>query len=78
MTKINDISDFMNKSIEDLERITHVNGIEKQDFQIGESLTPLRLNVDKVFELITRFNMLPEHTVSSVASEKNGQHSPDD
>jgi hypothetical protein len=32
LTKINDISDFMNKSIEDLERITNVNGIEKQDF----------------------------------------------
>lgn len=31
LTRINDISDFMSKSIEDLERITKMKGFEKQE-----------------------------------------------
>lgn len=31
LTKINDVSDFMNKSIEDLERITQANGVDKSE-----------------------------------------------
>lgn len=30
LTKINDISDFMNKSIEDLEKITRIKQLDRQ------------------------------------------------
>jgi hypothetical protein len=30
LTKINDISDFMNKSIEDLEKITRIKSLDRQ------------------------------------------------
>jgi hypothetical protein len=35
LTKINDISDFMNKSIEDLEKITRVKTLDRQECQIN-------------------------------------------
>lgn len=30
LTKINDVSDFMNKSIEDLEKITRIKSLDRQ------------------------------------------------
>ena len=38
LSKIADISSFMNKSIEDLERITKMRGFEKQDLTIDSTL----------------------------------------
>ena len=58
LTRINDISDFMSKSIEDLERITKMKGFEKQEQQIDPQLTPLSLNVQKVFNIVSKFNMV--------------------
>lgn len=59
LTKINDISGFMNKSIEDLERITRDKS-SIEDLHLSQALAPLTLNVDKVFYIIQRFNMLPK------------------
>jgi len=41
LTKINDISSFISKSIEDLERITKMKGFEKQDVVIDPQMQPL-------------------------------------
>jgi hypothetical protein len=49
----------MNKSIEDLEMITKNKSIDRTECQIPQNLMPLSLNVDKVFDIISRFNMLP-------------------
>ena len=51
LTKINDISGFMNKSIEDLERITR-DKASIEDIHLSESLAPLTLNIEKVFYII--------------------------
>lgn len=45
LTRIGDVSDFMSKSIEDLERITKMKGFDKHDAGIDPSITPLSLNV---------------------------------
>ena len=46
----------MNKSIEDLERITKMRGFEKQDLTIDSTLQPMTLNVQKVLDIINKFN----------------------
>lgn len=38
LTKINDISEFMNKSIEDLEKITRIKSLDRASCQISASL----------------------------------------
>ena len=45
LTKINDISSFISKSIEDLERIAKNKGLDKNETLIDPSLKPLTLNV---------------------------------
>ena len=45
LTKINDISSFISKSIEDLEKIAKNKGFEKSESMIDSSLKPLTLNV---------------------------------
>jgi hypothetical protein len=45
LTKINDISSFISKSIEDLEKIAKNKGFEKSDSLLDPSLKPLTLNV---------------------------------
>ena len=62
LTKINDISDFMNKSIEDLEKITRIKTLDRQHCQIPQNLIPLSLNAEKVFDIVTRFNMVQSKT----------------
>lgn len=59
LTKITDISEFIQKSIENLEHISKAKGFEKEDCVIDPSVKPLSLHVQKVFELITKFNMFP-------------------
>jgi len=65
LTKIGDISEFMSKSIEDLERITKMKGFDKADAGIDPALQPLSLNVQKVFDIISKFNMLPPKATQS-------------
>lgn len=45
LTKINDISSFISKSIEDLEDITKKKGFDKNETLIDPTLKPLTLNV---------------------------------
>jgi hypothetical protein len=59
LTKINDISSFISKSIEDLERIAKSKGLDKNESLIDPSLKPLTLNVQKAYEIISKFNMVP-------------------
>ena len=59
LTKINDISSFISKSIEDLEIIAKKKGFDKTESLIDPSLKPLTLNVQKAYELISKFNMVP-------------------
>jgi hypothetical protein len=47
----------MNKSIEDLEKITRIKSLDRQQCQISQNLIPLTLNADKVYDIVTRFNM---------------------
>jgi len=58
LTKINDISDFMDKSIADLEKITRIKSLDRAQCQINANLSPLSLNADKVYDIVTRFNMV--------------------
>ena len=59
LTKITDISSFISKSIEDLEKIAKNKGFEKGEPLIDPSLKPLTLNVQKAYEIISKFNMVP-------------------
>jgi hypothetical protein len=59
LTKINDISSFISKSIEDLERIAKSKGLDKTETLIDPTLKPLTLNVQKAYEIISKFNMVP-------------------
>ncbi len=59
LTKLNDISEFIQKSVENLEHISKAKGFEKADTEVDPSLRPLSLHVQKVFDLITKFNMFP-------------------
>lgn len=59
LTKINDISSFISKSIEDLEIIAKKKGFDKTESLIDPNLKPLTLNVQKAYELISKFNMVP-------------------
>lgn len=45
LTKINDISSFISKSIEDLEIIAKKKGFDKTEALIDPNLKPLTLNV---------------------------------
>lgn len=59
LTKINDISSFISKSIEDLEKIAKNKGFDKSESVIDPNLKPLTLNVQKAYEIISKFNMVP-------------------
>lgn len=59
LTKIADISSFISKSIEDLECISKKKGFDKQEAVVDPTLKPLTLNVQKAFEIISKFNMVP-------------------
>ena len=69
LTKIVDISEFIQKSILNLEHISKAKGFDKDDCQINPGLKPLSLHVQKVFELITKFNMFPPGTPGSAQQQ---------
>lgn len=60
LTRINDISQFISRSIEALERIAKCRGFDKNDVGIDPALKPLNLNVQKAFDLISKFSMVAE------------------
>lgn len=76
LTKINDISSFISKSIEDLEMIAKKKGFDKTDALIDPSLKPLTLNVQKAYELISKFNMVPTTKKPASAQEMGGPGMP--
>ena len=49
--KITDITEFIHKSIENLEHISKAKGFEKEDMAVDPQLKPLSLHVQKVFDL---------------------------
>jgi len=49
INKINDISDFVQKSTEDLETIKGKSYLEDPDCQLNPNLKIVALNADKVF-----------------------------
>ena len=59
LEKINDISSFISKSIEDLEKIAKNKSFDKSEALIDPTLKPLTLNVQKAYEIISKFNMIP-------------------
>ena len=65
LTKITDISEFIQKSIENLEHISKAKGFEKVDTEVDPAMKPLSLHVQKVFDLITKFNMFPPAAVKN-------------
>ena len=60
LTRINDISNFISRSIEALERIAKSKGFDKNEVGIDPSLKPLNLNVQKAFDLISKFSMVAQ------------------
>lgn len=60
LTRINDISQFISRSIEALERIAKCKGFDKNDVGIDPGLKPLNLNVQKAFDLISKFSMVAQ------------------
>lgn len=60
LAKIHDISQFISKSIDDLEKIAKAKGFDKQTNFVTKDLKPLTLNVAKAYEIIGKFNMVPQ------------------
>lgn len=60
LSKINDIAAFLNKSVEDLDSINKSKSINKQKTLIDVSLKPMNLNVEKAYELISKFNVVSQ------------------
>lgn len=58
LAKIHDISQFISKSIDDLEKIAKAKGFDKQSIYVSKDLKPLTLNVSKAYEIISKFNMV--------------------
>lgn len=71
LTKINDISSFISKSIEDLEMIAKKKGFDKNETLIDPQLKPLTLNVQKAYEIISKFNMVPTTKKPNEISNNN-------
>lgn len=60
LAKIHDISQFISKSIDDLEKIAKAKGFDKQTAYVAKDLKPLTLNVSKAYDIIGKFNMVPQ------------------
>ena len=75
LTRINDVSQFISRSIEALERIAKCKGFDKNDVGIDPSLKPLNLNVQKAFDLISKFSMVAQPKGSKPqVSGRNSQY----
>lgn len=59
LTKINEISSFIGQSVEDLEGVASCKDFDRSECYVDPALKPLTLNVQKAFEIISKFNMLP-------------------
>ena len=58
LSSIHDISKFLSKSIDDLEKIAKAKGYDKHSNHMAKDLKPMNLNVSKAYELIGKFNMV--------------------
>lgn len=59
LSKIQDITSFVSKSIEDLEAIAKSKGFDKNEIYIEASMRPLSMHVQKAFEIISKFTLVP-------------------
>lgn len=58
LSKIQDITSFVSKSIEDLEGIAKSKGFDKNEIYIEASMRPLSMHVQKAFEIISKFTLV--------------------
>lgn len=65
LAKIHDISQFISKSIDDLEKIAKAKGFDKNSNFVTKDLKPLTLNVSKAYEIIGKFNMVPQKSTDT-------------
>ena len=68
LTKITDITEFVQKSFANLDHAQKAKGFEKADTEIDPTLKPLSMHVQKVFELVSKFNMYPPKTTAAGGS----------
>lgn len=59
LSKIQDITNFVSKSIENLEGIGKSKGFDKNEIYIEASMRPLSMHVQKAFEIISKFTLVP-------------------
>ena len=69
LTKINDISDVVQKSNEDLEIIKGLNCSEMPELQISPQLVVVGLNADKIYQIIKKFTIRPPKLSCSSAAQ---------
>lgn len=68
LTKINDISDFVQKSQEDLESIKILDCTQLPELQINPQLVVVGLNADKIYQIIKKFTIRPPKLSCSSAT----------
>ena len=59
LTKINDISDFVQKSQQDLESIRVLDCTQIPELQINPALVVVGLNADKIYQILKKFTIRP-------------------
>lgn len=59
LTRINDISDFMSKTTEDMESNKNIEALSRDNCQISTDLVIVGLNSEKIFGIINKFKMIP-------------------
>ena len=59
LAKINDISDFMVKTTDDLEHMNSMESLEQSQCQVSQGLQIVGLNADRIFSIINKFKMIP-------------------
>ena len=59
LKKINEISDFVQKSSEDLEQIKQLQIDDADELRISPQLVVIGLNTEKIFDIIKKFTIRP-------------------
>lgn len=59
LSKIGEITSFVSKSIEDLQGIGKTEGFAKNEVYVEASMRPLSMHVQKAFDIISKFTLVP-------------------
>lgn len=59
LNKVNEVTDFLTKSTQDLQAVHTLSTLDETEFQIPGDFVHVGINVDKIFKVIDRFKMLP-------------------